>query len=96
MSQLAIKSWTTFEAKQIQKFTSLIGISKRNYMKISEWRKKHNFYREHLNQMPEWSYLDGRGYGPPSKQQRLIYERDQDLAKTVVERMKELNEAKKF
>ncbi|KAF7493971.1 Sodium/calcium exchanger 3 [Sarcoptes scabiei] len=63
---------------------------------IKEWRKKHNFYREHLNQMPEWSYLDGRGYGPPSKQQRLIYERDQDLAKTVVERMKELNEAKKF
>lgn len=49
-----------------------------------------------LSEMPEWSYLDGRGYGPPSIKQKYRYLQDQELAQTVINQMKDLQDAKKF
>lgn len=61
-----------------------------------EWREKHKRFRNRLDQMHDWSYTDGRGYGPPSTAQKKKYLTDQELGQTVVRRMKELQEAKKF
>ena len=61
-----------------------------------EWREKHNRFRDRLSDMPDWSYTDGRGYGPPSIGQKERYIAHQELGKTVVRRMQELVEAKKI
>lgn len=61
-----------------------------------EWREKHNRFRNRLNDLPDWSYTDGRGYGPPSAAQKRRYLADQELGQTVVRRIKEMQEAKKF
>lgn len=61
-----------------------------------EWREKNNRFRNRLSDLPDWSYTDGRGYGPPSIGQKKRYLGNQELGETVVRRMKELNEAKKF
>ena len=59
-----------------------------------EWRIKNNAPRMRLDDMQEWSYVDGRGAGPPSIRQKNRYIRDQELAETVVRRFKELQSAK--
>lgn len=49
-----------------------------------------------LSEMPEWSYLDGRNFGPPSIKQKYKYLHDQELAQTIIDQMKDLQDAKKF
>ncbi|KAH9421876.1 hypothetical protein DERP_002166 [Dermatophagoides pteronyssinus] len=74
----------------------LIFNQDKRLISVQEWRKKYNRPKNRLDFMPEWSYLDGRGYGPPSAVQKKRYIRDQVLGQTVVERLIELQEAKKF
>lgn len=70
--------------------------SRATYLTVKEWRAKHNRYRGRLNDMPDWSYADGRGFGPPLPANKRKYLRDQDLARSVIEKLKELHDAKRL
>lgn len=65
-------------------------------MALRDWREKHNKHRKRLSDLPDWSYTDGRGFGPVSVAQKARYVRDQELGETVVRRLKELNQAKQI
>ena len=49
-----------------------------------------------LVELPDWSYTDGRGYGPLTVGQKTRYLRDQEMAKTVVHYMKYMKSAKEL
>ena len=76
--------------------SNLFQISRANYITSKEWREKYHRYRTRLNESPDWSYTDGRGYGPLTPGQKERYLRDQQMAETVVIKLKELKEAKQF
>ena len=49
-----------------------------------------------LTDLPDWSYVDGRGFGNPSLGQKRRYLRDVELAKTVVKNVKMFKTAKEL
>lgn len=95
LKSLSHRSWI-YGVFRNQIITPLIFSQNKRMIGVREWRKKYNRPKNRLDFMPEWSYLDGRGYGPPSMVQKKRYIRDQVLGQTVVERLNELEEAKKF
>ncbi|KAI2809305.1 hypothetical protein BLOT_000453 [Blomia tropicalis] len=79
---------------KIQPFINLNSIVIKRMITSKEWREKHNRPKDRLSDMPDWSYTDGRGFGPPSVAQKKRYIRDQELAKEMIRRFKDLKEAK--
>ena len=49
-----------------------------------------------LSETSEFSYMDGKGFAPLNKQQKLRHERDQKFAATIVKHLKEFELAKRI
>ena len=80
---------------------NLLKQSKRE-ITVRKWRRmtgravEHQSMSSPLTDLPDWSYTDGRGYGPMTVGQKNRYNRDQEMAKTVVKYMEYMRGAKKL
>ena len=87
---------SSYASNLLSKVPQAVTTTSARFITSREWRQKNGLFRARLSELPDWSYTDGRGYGPPSVAQKKRYLVNQELGQTVVRRMKELNEAKKF
>ena len=79
---------------------NLIKQSKRE-ISLRKWRRmngrpEHTSNAGPLVELPDWSYTDGRGYGPLTVGQKKRYMRDQEMAKTIVNYMQYMGKAKEL
>ncbi|XP_054160277.1 39S ribosomal protein L52, mitochondrial-like [Oppia nitens] len=70
----------------------------RQYITVRKWRAMHNMSQSTspLNELPDWSYTDGRGFGPLTVGQKKRYLRDQELARSVINHWKDMQTAKQL
>ena len=71
----------------------------RRHITVKKWRKLNGRPPSQcgpLAELPDWSYTDGRGYGPPTVGQKKRYMRDQEMAEKVVQYMEYMNTAKRM